>query len=190
MEVRIKQGEEMIDATIEMVDGVMVVSPKEVKFEPKEVKFEPKDGDVIVSGGDTRFVAIFNKMRFDYSLYYYALLVLDGDKRPQIIGWASFLNVRPATEEEKQKLFDKLAEEGLSWDSEKKEIVKLKWYPKNDELYCRPKFNEEGFACCKDRWDNVKYENFLYNKGWIFKTEQECQEFCNRLNEAINSVKP
>lgn len=34
MEVKIKQGKEMIDATIDMVDGVMVVSPKEVKFEP------------------------------------------------------------------------------------------------------------------------------------------------------------
>ena len=32
MEVKIKQGEEMLDATIEMVDGVMVVSPKEVKW--------------------------------------------------------------------------------------------------------------------------------------------------------------
>lgn len=29
MEVKIKQGNEMLDATIEMVDGVMVVSPKE-----------------------------------------------------------------------------------------------------------------------------------------------------------------
>lgn len=28
MEVKIKQGEEMLDATIEMIDGVMVVSPK------------------------------------------------------------------------------------------------------------------------------------------------------------------
>ena len=31
MEVKIKQGSEMLDATIEMVDGVMVVSPKEVR---------------------------------------------------------------------------------------------------------------------------------------------------------------
>ena len=101
MEVKINQGKEMIDATIEMVDGVMVVSPKEVQY-------EPKDGDVIVSGGDTRFVAIFNKMRFDYSFFYYALLVLDGDKRPQINNWASFLNVRPATEEEKKAAEDNL----------------------------------------------------------------------------------
>lgn len=29
MEVKIKNGNEMLDATIEMIDGVMVVSPKE-----------------------------------------------------------------------------------------------------------------------------------------------------------------
>lgn len=94
MEIKIKDGNGYVDAEWTMEDGVMVVSPKEVKF-------VPKDGDVIVSGGDTRFVAIFNKMRFDYSFFYYALLVLNGDKKPQINNWASFLNVRPATEEEK-----------------------------------------------------------------------------------------
>ena len=35
MEIKIKQGSEMLDATIEMVDGVMVVSPKEEKFKPR-----------------------------------------------------------------------------------------------------------------------------------------------------------
>lgn len=34
MEVKIKIGNEMLDATIEMIDSVMVVSPKVEKFEP------------------------------------------------------------------------------------------------------------------------------------------------------------
>lgn len=40
--------------------------------------------------------------------------------------------LRLATEEEKQQLFDALAKEGKTWDSEKKEIVDLKpnWTPK------------------------------------------------------------
>lgn len=183
MEVRIKQGEEMIDATIEMVDGVMVVSPKEVKF-------EPKDGDVIISGGDTRFVAIFKRMKEEYSFYYYALLVLDGDKRPQLNSWASFLNVRPATEEEKQKLFDKLAEEGLAWDNEKKEIVKLKWKPREEEGYYVPLFDNFKFETYLSRWDENEVDYEFYNMGLVFKTEQECQEFCDKLNQAINQVKP
>lgn len=41
-------------------------------------------------------------------------------------------NLRLATEEEKQKLFDALEKEGKAWDAEKKEVVDLKpkWTPK------------------------------------------------------------
>ena len=46
MGVKIKQGNEMLDATIEMVDGVMVVSPKAVKF-------NPKDGDIVTVTTET-----------------------------------------------------------------------------------------------------------------------------------------
>lgn len=182
MEVKIKQGKEMIDATIDMVDGVMVVSPKEVKF-------VPKDGDVIVSGGDTRFVAIFKRMKEEYSFYYYALLVLGGDKKPQIDRWASFKSVRPATEEEKQKLFDKLAEEGYSWDAERKELVELKWKPKEGETCFAPYFDFPKFITKQWLWEINGFSTDYYNKNWIFRTKEECQEFCNRLNEAITQVK-
>lgn len=184
MEVKIKNNNEMIDATIEMVDGIMVVSPKEVKF-------EPKDGDVIVSGGDTHFVAIFEKMKEKYSFYYYSLLVLEGDKRPQINNWASFLNVRPATEEEKKKLFDKLAEEGLAWDAERKELVKIKWKPYEGCNIYYPSYNTitANFITLRGMFNSGRDKD-LMDKDWLFKTEQECQEFCDRLNEAINSVKP
>lgn len=183
MEVKIKDSKGMIDATIEMVDGVMVVSPKEVKF-------VPKDGDVIVGGGDTRFVAIFNKMRFDYSFFYYALLVLDGDKRPQINNWASFLNVRPATEEEKKLLFDKLAEEGWEWDAERKELVKIKWKPYEGFNIYYPSYNtiKANFITLRGVFNSGRDKDLL-DKDWLFKTEQECQELCNRLNDAINQVK-
>ena len=37
--------------------------------------------------------------------------------------------------------------------------------------------------------DFIKDKDII-DAGWVFKTEKECQEFCNRLNEAISSVKP
>ena len=95
MEVKIKQGSEMLDATIEMVDGVMVVSPKEVKFKPKY-----------------------------------------GDD------------------------------------------------------YYTPTFNNTYFVPFHCSWTESASGNARYEKGLCFKTEKECQEFCNRLNNAINSVKP
>lgn len=183
MEVRIKEGNGYVDADWTIEDGVMVVSPV--------VKFEPKDGNVIVSGGDVRFVAIFKAMKEEYSFYYYSLLVLEGDKRPQINNWASFLNVRPATEEEKKKLFDRLAEEGYSWNAERKELVKLKWKPKEGEDVFIPKFIiENGFGFYfEPQKQTMRNELQIYlNKGMCFKTKEECKSFCGELNRVINSV--
>lgn len=191
MEVKIKQGNEIIDATIEMVDGVMVVSPKKVKVDVSQFK----DGDVITCGHDAYYWICILRGEIEYIIDNmfigdYCSINSDGTYYLKPDGSDSATWVRYATEEEKKLLFDKLAEEGWEWRPDTKELVKIKWKPKDDEIYCRPRFNDEGFICCKDRWDNVKYENFFYDKGWIFKTEQECQEFCNRLNDAINQVKP
>ena len=180
MEVKIKNGEEMIDATIEMVDGVMVVSPKEVKF-------EPKDGDVVFSGSS--LISIFKEMTSDTSLAAYAALS-KGELKEEFDFWSAS-NIRPATEEEKKKLFDKLKEEGYEWDAEKKEVVKIKWKPKVGDTYFRTDFNGCMFICYEGKYRHDTNRNIkdYIEKGWCFKTKEECQEFCNRLNDAINSVK-
>lgn len=186
--VKIKNGEEMIDATIEMVDGVMVISPKVEKF-------EPKDGDVITvtteTGGNyTCFfkgcvngdVYSYGGLNNLYNMLFEIGLVCCSKKLKTIY---------PATEEEKKLLFDKLKEEGYEWDAEKKEVVKLKWKPKVGDTYYRPDFNRCMFMCYEGRcrYDTMRYIKDCIEKGWCFKTKEECQEFCNRLNNAINQVK-
>ena len=187
MEVRIKQGNEMLDATIEMVDGVMVVSPKEVKF-------EPKDGDVIIVRSLYKHILIYKESKNGY-LYSFADLInglLDIDDTP-VCREDDINEIRPATEEEKQELFDSLAEEGYEWDAEKKEVVKIKWKPKCDENYYAPWIdvsNSDEFFCDHLYWDNDPIDEELYDRGWCFKTEEDCQSFCDKLNQAIKSVKP
>lgn len=184
MEVKIKLGKEMLDATIEMVEGVMVVSPKEAKF-------EPQDGDVVYSGGFYDFVFIYRE-NLTAEAYYYVSLFLKNNKIELPdgghIGYVSQL--RPATEEEKKKLFDKIAEEGYEWKADTKELVKLKWKPKEDEKYFMPAFDSSGFHIRPFFWIDSRVECKYYDMGWVFRTKEECQEFCNRLNDAINSVKP
>ena len=179
MKVKIKNGEEMIDATIEMVDGVMVVSPKVEKF-------EPKDGDVISSD---RVICIFKKEYGSASpsfLSYVALVneIID-------FGLTVFYETRrPATEEEKKKLFDRLKEEDYEWDAEKKEVVKIKWKPVLGKVYYRPQFYQGYFEICIDVWNDSTSDEIFYNKGWCFKTKEESQKFCDKLNQAIEGVKP
>lgn len=185
MDVKIKNGEEMIDATIEMVDGNMIVSPKDEKF-------EPKDGDVVTYfNGNKPTIYIYrcgHKYNTSFSAAYSSML------EGCFIGTGEHLamnrsDIRPATEEEKKLLFDKLKEEGYEWDEEKKEVVKIKWKPVLGEVYFRISFVDHEFRYADWNWKNSTYEIEAYERGWCFKTKEECQEFCNRLNNAINQVK-
>lgn len=186
MEVKINQGDEMLDATIEMVDGVMVVSPKEVKYMYKE-------GEVIFVRSIYKHILIYKKSTNGY-LYSFADLIegrLDIDDTP-VCNECDITEIRPATEKEKKLLFDKLAEKGWEWKADTKELVKLKWKPKYKEPYFAPHFSNVDFLflTCSHIYTEHFTDELTFKKTSVFKTEQECQEFCNRLNDAINSVNP
>ena len=185
MEVKIKQGNEMLDATIEMVDGVMVVSPKVVKF-------EPKDGDVIYIKANSEIILIYKECKDGIGMYanFSNNKYLYIDSCGIVCDKYDVEVIRPATEKEKEMLFNKLEEKGYKWDAEKKEVVKLKWKPKDNDNYWSPSLFDSEFMPWKNSWQNSKIGNKRLEKGWVFRTDKECQEFCNRLNDTINSVKP
>lgn len=187
MEVKIKQGNEMLDATIEMVDGVMVVSPKEVKF-------EPKDGDVVAYLNDGKPTIYIYKGGHRYNTSFY--VAYSSIRNQCFLCTGGHLDmdrsdIRPATEEEKQKLFDKIKEEGYEFDFEKKGLVKLKWKPKEGEQFWLPLYYAAPttFSPISSLFNNVR-DRMPLDKGWCFKTKEECQAFCDRLNETLNQVKP
>ena len=184
MEVKIKTNNEMIDATIEMVDGVMVVSPIE--------QFVPKDGDVICVRACYNHITIFkdvaNGCIISYADYNISLNCLT-NKTFVVCSTKDILSVRLATEEEKKLLFDKIGKEGFTWDAEKKELVKKKWMPKQNEWYWSPIVYTTSFkpyyAPCKETEMCMEF----YDKGWVFRIEEDCQQFCDRLNQVISNIK-
>lgn len=185
MEVKIKDQDKLVDATIEMVDGVMVVSPIE--------KFVPKDGDIIhCKNSACEYIALFKGLTADNESFYRYAMLVNGELKANVgdFDFSDYRNPRPATEEEKKLLFDKIDKEGYEWLADKRELVKKKWKPKNGDFFYFPFFSD-GFDKFK-----VGSKVFIcgslssFDKGWHFKTEEECQQFCNRLNQAINSIKP
>lgn len=192
MEIRIKNGEEMIDATIEIVDGVIVVSQKKVKF-------DPKDGDVFCVDSLYPCIGIVTEV-YDYGKpdkdrLYFSVGYWKQSESMQLGPFCACNrntepNYRPATEEEKKLLFDKLKEEGYEWDAEKKEAVKIKWKPKFDTIYYKPQLNVSQFRVTSVRWFNLKEEEELYQKGWVFQTNEDCAVLVKKLNQAIEGVKP
>jgi hypothetical protein len=192
MEVKINNNGTLVDATIEMVDGVMVISPKVEMF-------EPKDGDVFCVDSLHPCVGIVkeeysygkpDKDRLYFSVGYW---IQSGNMQ---FGTFCACNrntepsYRPATEEEKQKLFDKLKEEGLTWDADTKELVKLKWNPKSGDIFYRPSSTYGRFDCYKTSCNHSGIDKTYISKGWCFRTKEECESFCKKLNEAIEGVKP
>jgi hypothetical protein len=177
MEVRIKDNNGYVDADWTIEDGVMVVSPKVEKF-------EPKDGDLVTDGDGSLFI-------YKESLNGSNVYVIVKDNLVVFKPVYTYNFYRFATEEEKKRFFVKLAEEGYEFDFEKKELIKLKWKPKEGEEFWLPihytyphEFKPIMTLLNKER------DKDTLDKGWCFKTKEECQEFCNRLNDAINSVKP
>ena len=96
MEVKIKDQDKLIDATLEVVDGVMIVSSKDAPFVPRI--------------GEKYFTPVFR-----------------------------YMPIRFVPEE-------------FTWNE-----------------------------TCEDYKDK--------NKRWEFRTKEECQAFCEKLNQAIGSIK-
>ena len=178
-EIKLKQEDgSFVEAEVEFKDGVLFVSQK---FE----EFEPKDGDVVCRG--CNLISIYKERRRQWMYSYVSLyrdeLIFD-DK-----DW-TLINLRPATEEKKQKLFDKLAEEGLEWDANARKIVELKWKPNIASYYYSPRLEFMKAVVVRYEWTDSEICNERYRRGWVFKTEEECQAFVNKLNQAIEGVKP
>lgn len=190
MEIVINNNGEHTPATLEVVDGVMIVSP----VKKKDIT-QFKDGDVVFYryGEDATTIAILQGEVDTISKYLFIEDYVSLDSVEGLLLDSNYADsatdVRYATEEEKQKLFDALANEGKTWDAEKKAVVDLKWMPNVDDDYYSPLYtNQEVFSSCCYSWDNSCFDTNLHNKGWVFRTKEECEAFCGRLNEATSKL--
>lgn len=180
MEVKIKNNNGMIDATIEMVDGVMVVSPIS-KF--------GQNGDVVAVDDGSQIFIVRSMIPAckNTAICYFGV---DFKDNKLIFENDICLFTRPATEDEKQKLFDKLLELGYEWNPSLKKLFNLKWKPKEGELFFHPYLGVDlQFKPSCTTYHGSDVEKSLIDNDWGFERIGECQEFCNKLNEAINSVK-
>lgn len=113
------------------------LNPETLKIE-KQLEF--KDGDIVfmkgIKGGyfaNCIFILRSEYKDGDERAFYYAFYNADDKFTIAEYGYTRVhYSLRPATDSEKQQLFDALAKKNKRWDSEKKQIVDLK--PKFDEL--------------------------------------------------------
>lgn len=97
-----------------------------------EQKYEPKDGDFVYVKAGYEHIAIFkNIKRNDFNVYAECNEITTNYncKNPTIpiCHIKDVREVRPATEEEKKLLINKLAEKGKRWNEETRTIENVRW---------------------------------------------------------------
>jgi len=172
MEVKLKAGD-----SLNIPEGCKAVIKDNVvvfEREEKEEVQEFKDGDVLTSIAGV--VLIFKRD--------------DGcDQFTSHYNTGNFLNnswqkphFRHATEEEKQTLFDKMKEEGLQWNAEKKRVEKIRWRAKKGGDY----YFIDVDLTVKSLDDTYStFDNKLWNALNYFHTEEQAGEAARRMKEVL-----
>ena len=183
MEIKFKQGDSVVipEGCKAVINGGMVV------FEKEERKF--KSGDILID--DFTFPWFSNKITMIYKgektdnvgFMCYAKMSGSGNL---YIGDScrnlKFCEIRHATEEEKQRLFDKMKEQGLRWNAEEKKVEEIKWQPKNGERYCFVNaFCEIGNIVCFENHIDKGLEK-IYNQ---FRTEEQAKKAAEAVRETL-----
>lgn len=100
-------------------------------------------------------------------------------------------NCRPATSEEIDFLLKVLKDEGYSWDPIGCKLIKNKYVPEMGEWYFSPFIDvaaDPPFSDIRNEWHGLNYDMDLLKKGWVFRTKEEAQALCDKLNEAIEGI--
>lgn len=135
-----KAGKDAVQTYISTIEERLGGKLNRETLEIEKTQPEFKDGDIVFMKGikDGYFANCIFILRSEYKdgderAFYYAFYNADDKFTTAEYGYTRVhYSLRPATDSEKQQLFDALAKKGKTLDAEKKQIVDLK--PKFDEL--------------------------------------------------------
>lgn len=152
-------------------------------LEIEKAQPEFKDGDVLfVKCKGSAFIEIFNYFKNNGDLYDHTSLdttthELDISGEYKIFK-ENIIEIRLATEEEKQQLFDALGKKSKAWDSEKKAIVDLK--PKCE---FKPFDKVLGRNEKDDVWEAELFSHYREESQYPFRCIGFSRKYCIPYNE-------
>lgn len=167
----------------------------EVEVELKE-RWKPRDGDICYIKACYEHIFVFNELNYNDVMAYIAFAprskrLSDFNKIAIICDTINVIEFRPATNSEKQLLFDALAKEGKMWDAEKKQVVDLpRWRAEKEESYFHvfidpiiqmQVIHATDFRCYADEK--------RYQLGNYFKTEEAAERVVKQIREIFKNSK-
>ena len=148
---------------------------------------EFKDGDFCYfTNGVLGYVFIFKSKRNLDTLNYHAILHLRSGNPLQINDWvvANHEVVRLASHKEKELMLKALNDNSLRWDEEAKEILDLKWKPKQGEKYFS--FDSYMHPICFI-WLDTRNDKSCYLNNKCFKTLEEAEKYAKKIAEILKN---
>lgn len=194
MEITLKAGDSLNipEGCKAVIKDNVVVFEKEEKEEAKIQEF--KDGDVLTSLFDNKVVFIFkedeSKQKYNKNGYYVCHIyvshstgyTIEVPTKDSLSFCGHKDDVRLATNEEKQFLFDKMKEYGLRWNAEEKRVEKIRWRASRDE-----KYHHIGklLDCNSEKEEFLDFDEEIWQVGNYFRTEEQVEEAARRVQEAL-----
>ena len=185
MEIKLKLNGENVVLNISDV----TVNGKPVDIGNNEQLKEPefKDGDFCYSTNcSVDYIFIFkSKINSDKSNYH-ALFQLTNGALFKINNWcfSRIDTTRLASNREKALLLKALKENSLRWDEEAKEILDLKWKPKQGEKYFS--FDSHMQPACFI-WAHTMNDEHCYLTNKCFKTLEEAEKYAKKFAEILKN---
>ena len=207
--IQLPKGKKVTMTNVNFEDGVMTVNVELEKDDSniwdkmiqeygeaicgkKEQKYEPKDGDFVYVKAGYEHIAIFKK-EVGEDMYVYAnwnmsfsvsKIIID-DSRP-LCCIQDLREIRPATEEEKKFLIDKLAEVCRRWNEATRTIEDVKWKAgMNKPYYYIIGFdNIVGTTDARLACDDNRYATNNY-----FKTREAAEKVTEQIRNIFKNSK-
>ena len=123
-----------------------------------------KDGDVITCNNSAcTFIAIFKEQPTEKSFKQHCSVILDDNKFIVGMKYADYANPRFATEEEKQKLFQAIKDNGYKWNAETKTLEKLPKFKVGDKIKRKGDTRLTTIKDIRDNYYIITIPNFFDN---------------------------
>lgn len=141
-----------------------------------------KDGDVLISN-DGGFFCIFRRYEPDY--FFYAYLEVSDNICKENPKWLfCFVGCyRLATPAEVDRFHELLHKHGKKWDAEKKQLVKWRWKPKNEEAYYFIDTNTSVYEIAYD--ENNINDSINFEVGNCFRTREEAEAMAKKFKKLL-----
>ena len=151
-----------------------------------EQKYVPKDGDIVTNS--IGVIAIYAGTNETEGIMTYA--ALNGQRLQTVVserGWGCTFEYRPATEAEKQRLFDALAKQGKRWNAEKKCIEDLpRWRAEVGSDYYLIERNLTIRTQKDLRWE---IDDSIHNAGNYFRTREAAEKVASQIRDIFKNSK-